>query len=311
MVDVYVAGLDLAAGKVGPAPARVAQRFIGSNRHPDWSPDGRQLAYVSRRSVLGVGPLGALLYIADVETGKRHEVPARFDRAMHPRWSPDGRSILLRATPSTREPGVYLVDPASGHSRLLVSGLPVRQAVWARDGKSIIMARHPEGTPAAGKPAQIISRDLETGTERELHREVAVGSPGDALLHDLDVSPDGRHLAFSASNGKDPKCLKVIPTAGGAARQVYCASTGITNFSGLSWSHDGKELIFVRASTPAARTQRELWAVAVAGGEPRKLSATMEGLQDPRLAPGGQRISYTAGSDSHEVWVMENFLPAR
>jgi Tol biopolymer transport system component len=61
----------------------------------------------------------------------------------------------------------------------------------------------------------------------------------------------------------------------------------------------------------------ELWVISAQGGEPRKLdlpksfqnSAMAVNLRQPSIHPDGRHIAYTAGRDTSEVWVMENFLP--
>ncbi len=56
MSDVYIAELDLVSGRVLAPPILATQRFAGSNSRPDWSSDGRQLAFLSHR---GPGEWGA------------------------------------------------------------------------------------------------------------------------------------------------------------------------------------------------------------------------------------------------------------
>ena len=47
-LDVYGANIDLDQGAIGE-PRLAVQSFRGLNSYPDWSPDGRYLAYVSGR----------------------------------------------------------------------------------------------------------------------------------------------------------------------------------------------------------------------------------------------------------------------
>jgi hypothetical protein len=35
----------------------------------------------------------------------------------------------------------------------------------------------------------------------------------------------------------------------------------------------------------------------------------MAALREPRVAADGKRVAFTAGRNTYEVWVMENFLP--
>ena len=53
IMDVYVAALDPADGKVLGSPRNPARTFLGSNSSPDWFPDGRSLVFASRREMFG------------------------------------------------------------------------------------------------------------------------------------------------------------------------------------------------------------------------------------------------------------------
>jgi Tol biopolymer transport system component len=314
-VDVYTASLDFESGKVLAPPARAAQRFIGSNQWSDWSPDGRQLAYISGRGFHSTAVQGRVLCITDVETGKQRDVPLPLENLQWPRWSPDGRSILVRAQDREKGAGFYRVDAQTGQATLLAQN--ARIAVWSADGKSILLTRFPEGVPKDGdRIGQIISREAKTGAEKELYREATKVNTGDALIHDLAVSPDGRNLAFTVLNGQEPKCIKIVPTAGGEARVIYRVPKDdpIPEFTGLAWTSDGRELLCVKPkrgeASRAIPGERELWAIPVQGGPPRRLGLSGLGLRNPRVAPDGKRIAFTAGANTFEVWVMENFLPA-
>ena len=314
-VDVYTASLDLETGKVLVPPARAAQRFIGSNQWPDWSPDARQLAYVSGRGTHSTAVQFRVLCITDLETGKQRDVPLPLENLQWPRWSPDGRSILIRAQDREQRTGFYRVDLQTSRASLVAQGSQI--AVWSADGKSILLTRFPEGVPKDGdRIGQVISKEVETGAEKELYREATRTNTGDALIHDLAVSPDGRQLAFTVTNGREPKCIKIVPTAGGAAREIYRTSKDdpIPGFSGLAWTPDGRELLCVKPKRGEAGItmpeERELWAIPVQGGPPRRLGLSMSRLRELRMAPNGKRLAFTAGANTFEVWVMENFLPA-
>jgi Tol biopolymer transport system component len=46
--DIYVVPFDFSAGKLLAPASAVTTQFMGSNRTPDWSPDGKYLAYVTQ-----------------------------------------------------------------------------------------------------------------------------------------------------------------------------------------------------------------------------------------------------------------------
>jgi len=112
MSDVYIAELDLATGKLISAPSAATQRFVGSNSKPDWSPDGRQLLFLSKR---GAGYWGAkALCVRSTESGQVRELASKLDRVPLARWSPDARFLLVLAEHPTDGFGLFRIDVQTG-----------------------------------------------------------------------------------------------------------------------------------------------------------------------------------------------------
>ncbi len=51
--DIEIASFDFGTGQFLSKPVRPIQGFVGVHRQPDWSPDGKYLAYVSQRAAAG------------------------------------------------------------------------------------------------------------------------------------------------------------------------------------------------------------------------------------------------------------------
>jgi Tol biopolymer transport system component/DNA-binding winged helix-turn-helix (wHTH) protein len=118
---------------------------------PRFSPNGKQLAFVSKRS-------GSYeLWLADAEGGKETQLTNLGARVLgYPRWSPDGRQIAFHARiPS--EPQVYVLDVAGGVPHQVTTSVPGSGAPsWSSDGKSLYITKIVPGhwlvnkVPAAG-----------------------------------------------------------------------------------------------------------------------------------------------------------------
>src|SRR5204863_10214606 len=52
--DIQLASFDFAQGRFLSPPVSAVQTFVGTNRQPNWSPDGKYLAYLSRDLVVGI-----------------------------------------------------------------------------------------------------------------------------------------------------------------------------------------------------------------------------------------------------------------
>ena len=310
MTDVYVAALELATGKLLAPPRRATQAFVGANTSPDWSPDGKYLAYVSQRGRAPFGLGSHIIAIRSVETGQERELSPKVNPRPNYgtlRWSPDGRSLLVLGRDKKGRQGLYQLDADTGAVTPVVQVEPgdyVHQAVWSRDGRAIFYTRHDSST----KSSLILVHDLATGREKELYRAVIPGLIGGGLA----VSPNGKQLAFiTGDQATRSQALKVMPAAGGETRDLLRAQEPevIAWQGGLAWTPDGREVLFGMHSTSLEEQTVELWRISAEGGEPEKLELAMENLRGLRFHPDGQRIVFTAGQRKAEVWVMENFLP--
>src|SRR4029078_5042088 len=66
----------------------------GQGRQPDWSPDGRWLAFASGRG----DPAGHhAVFVVDPEGGNLTQLTDHSVNAQHPVWSPDGKWLVFSA----------------------------------------------------------------------------------------------------------------------------------------------------------------------------------------------------------------------
>jgi len=301
--DAYVASLDPATGKVLEPPKPVSKLLVNVNRSPDWSPDGRQLAFLSRVDTENHGVEMRVVTIQSAETGEERQfgVP-KLGYLDWLRWSPDGRSFLVGGSDTNNNfGGLYQVDAESGQVTALVQGAfaPPRgfQGVWSRDGKAVFYLHE----DMRQTYTSMRFRNLENGQEQILHQTAPHWRH-----NNLALSPDGRFLAFGLSDGNrtQAKVLLVIPAPGGEAREVL--KLNHESLSGVAWTRDGSHLLFSRAG----KGKPELCRIPARGGEPRSLGLAANENARVSFHPDGRRIAYTAGETSTEVWVMEDFLPA-
>ena len=307
--NIYIAELDPETGEILAPPKRAITRFEGHNQTPDYSPDGKYLAYISRRFPLTIFPGstngGNVLCIKSLETGKEREILPALNRFGWPRWSPDGRSVLVVDWNPNNQMGIYQIDTQTGNVTPVVPtedrGLFAHE--WSRDGKTIFYGRRDR----KAKIYQILVRDLESGTEKQLYRS------DDPL--NISLSPDGQWLALLIGSKKKP-CLKIMPAAGGEPRELcrFEEEEGIKlGIVGavITWTADGKYILFAMKNTKKDDPKWELCRIPAEGGEPEKLGLEMSGsFFNLSVHPDGRHIAFSSlEQSSAEIWVMENFLP--
>lgn len=328
--DIQTAAFDFAKGQFLSTPTSVVQTFVGANNFPAWSPDGKYLAFLSRRGIMAQGTWSTVITILSLGTGQLRELRPQLNiHSSGPglRWSPDGLSLAIRATDSKGRQGVFRINTATGEATsvaLSSEGEALLGAIWAPDGKRMYYSRR----NWAGQFTVLVERDLSSGSEKEVIRK----SGGTPYWIDRDLSPDGKYFAAvdgdwfagpPASPGRTRKWnVVLIPASGGEPKELM---RGESQGAGvLMWAPDSRS-IFVysikdKGWWQGARTDdREVWRVAIDGTEPQKLDLNVNflgplGNSDQQLHahPDGKRVVFAAAEPAkpEEVWALENFLPA-
>jgi Tol biopolymer transport system component len=301
--NVYEVGIDPRTGKISSPARKAALLYEGHNAYPDYSPDGKQLAYISSPS-LPAGRIRRTLNILSLETGQIRELNPNLVAFGYPRWAPDGRTISVEGIdPESRIGGIYRVDVQTAAVMPIVQvkkGTEVFSHRWSRDGKFIYFTFGERG----GKTAPVFVHNLETGQEEQLS-----GSPSDA--DDIDISRDGKWLVLMNREGK--KTIKIIPTSGGEPREIYGFEQVGNRIMTPAWSTDGRYIYFTKLQESLSLgAMQDLYRVSIDGGEPQKLDLAMGQIRHLTVHPDGQRIAFSsmgANPEQSQVWVMENFLP--
>jgi Tol biopolymer transport system component/beta-lactamase regulating signal transducer with metallopeptidase domain len=291
--DIYTARLDPKTGKVLSPPKKTILRFEGNNITPDYSPDGKYLAYVSHRG------RHQILCIHSLETGQEREFPSKLRRILGPKWSPDGNSILIAGMDyNINRYGNYQVDPKTGiFTPVLLPSKDFKfnSHEWSQDGESYFLGRN----SIKDKYSQIMLREIKSGKEEEIYHTDGLES------FRLACSPDGKWLAFI--NLRNNRAIKIIPSAGGEPRELYRCEPKKEQLMNFRWTVDGKYILFVKRIIGQA--EFNLWRIPVEGGEPQKIDLGINTL-GLSVHPDGQHIALgTRENQPSEVWVMKNFLP--
>lgn len=305
--DVYAVKLDPVTGKVLGPPEKIIDRFEGFNFMPSYSPDGKYLAYCSWR---GRGPSlthGNVLCIHSMETGEDREFSKELRNLgvtsiSRPCWAPDSKSIVIYgyAKPAGGHGGIYVVDLQTGAvTEVLYSGNDVRvaHAEWSSDGRSIIFYRFNKKHSLC----HLVTRNLETGSEKTLHELPESANP------DLAVSPDFQRSCILTKN-RGQRVFWIVKAAGGELQKLHEFNER-NRPAWFTWAADSRYILFTRKDEAVGW---QLWRLSIDAGEPELLGlAESSYIAHPSAHPDGKRIVFSRGPlGGAEIWVMENLLPS-
>ena len=204
---------------------------------PTWSPDGRQIAYVSFEKKR------AQIFTASVETGQRRLITDFTGINGAPSWSPDGRQLAVVLSKGGN-PKIYTIDMASGRLTQVTFGDAIdTEPRYSPDGRAILFTSGRGGSPQIYRLSLsdgAISRITYTGNYNArasytfnqkyvvmLHREdrqfnIGVQDVGSGRITPLtssqmdespSVSPNGR-LVLYATHYQDKGVLSMVTIDG-------------------------------------------------------------------------------------------------
>ena len=297
MMDVYTVPIDFKQGKPVGEPERVAERFVGANRAPAWSPDGKYLAYNSLRALPASGT--PTFVIRSVETGEERDLAVDLQYFPRPRWAPDGRSLILPSRGQRTGPAIFRLAVDNGKLTMLVprqEDTVYLSPQLTPDGKTLLYTAQ----DSRERHATIRARNLENGEERQIYQN-------EATWPRFELSPAADRVAIIEQDRKTQSMvLRLLPVEGGTPREILRLQ--FPEFMGNLpvWTADGKCVLVWKA---VSNRGAELWSVPVDGSPPQGLGVRSKNHTAVSLHPDGHQLAYTAGGGYGEIWVMENFLP--
>jgi len=212
----------------GSASAKLLFYARGSSRALQWSPDGKKLAFASRRTTHS--------FIGVFEQGKKniHWVAPSFFKDDFPNWSPDGASLAFVRQPATGGEIDSITAKKHRPWAIMVSNLNTNhiQQIW--EAPQTLQASVPawQGGINLNWPTeqQLVFLSYQDGWPH-LYSIAPSGknfkqiTKGNFSVDQISFSSDGKQIAFAANTGKekqdlDRKHIGVVQVDGSAFRML-------------------------------------------------------------------------------------------
>lgn len=235
-----------------------------------------QVVYVE---TLGVRLNG--LYIQDVATGQRRQLPAQDGYVNSPSWSPDGERVAYSYTDEDGFSHLYVVDAddRDAEPRQITSGEVVDDNPrWSPDGDRIVFASIRDGD----YDWRLFVIDVSSGE---------VSGVGSTDGHSMfpDWSADGRFIVYSNRAGEEYK-LRLLDLETGEDRQLT-EGPGEDLYARFGPAERG-EILY---SSDVDGGTWQLWVYDLVTGEAARLIGSDSMDQYGAWSPDGEHVVFSAG----------------
>ena len=270
------AALQNTPSPVIKVPLMLAPSLNGDQLSPTWSPDGRQIVFVSET----VETSQRSLYSVDLVSGELSRITNQTTNDILPQFSPNGSRILFisqwinqgaEKIPST----IMLLNSGSGAINQLTNATDyIYEATWSPDGSRIAYVS-------------------DKGGKDRLWVMNADGSNPILLTPDLNGirnaawSPDGKHIKVTEwLDGGAYAEIHAIDSGTGSDRRVTDPGDNVNQ---AVWSPDSLSLYCLSGSS--------IFTVSLDGSRRKTILSLPTAINDYSLSPDGGHIAYSMGTD--------------
>ena len=268
---------------------------------PQISPDGRWVTFTVQTVDVAANKKPSQIWIAPLAGGTPRQITHDGEANQRARWSPDSKRIAY-ISDRTGSSQIWLMDTDGGDARQATNlSTEAGGVLFSPDGKNLLFTS--DVYPECGADEACNKKNLDAEKNNKVKARIYT-----ELLY--------RH--WTAWQAKRRSHLLVVGATGGAPRDLTPGTRDVPPFSlggadDYDISPDGQEVLYSMNAdpVPAISTNTDVYAVSIAGGQPRKITNTPGADTNPRYSPDGKYIAWRAQlragyeSDRFRLLVLE------
>mgnify|MGYP001035808320 CR=1 FL=1 len=276
------------------------------NYSPNFSPDGKQIAFSSYRSD------NSEVYIMDLDGRIRQRVTFTTDfNESAPVFLHDNKYILYIREPKTSRQ-ITITLQGSGSSRIY-AGLNISH-IFSKKVQELLPIGHGVRAPSVSPDRKRILYETKSGNNLELYeidltnvdldnispktipaRQITKNAADDG---NPAFYPDQKKIVFSSSRQEQPH--QIYTTDINGANETHLNSNPYDCYSPIV-SPDGKQIVFVSAR----HGDIEIFSMNVDGTNDHQVTNGIGASIQPAFSPDGSKIAFVSDrSDSFQVYLM-------
>jgi Tol biopolymer transport system component len=232
----------------GSSEHRILGDLPGMQRHPDFSRDGRRLAFDNLPSEDSVDSVWVAAADGSGARMLKPDCPSRNACLgfWEPAWSPDGGrlAVVIEEGPTDggvpNNFGIAIVDVATGHSSLVVETPATDGQLqfprWSADGKRLLFWRESD------QPTVWVTGVNGKGSRRLTAPALLAGEP--------DWSPDGKTIVFDTRPllhfDSGPSDLYLVAPDGSGLRKITDSAAAAARYTQPKWTPNSRAILYTR-----------------------------------------------------------------
>ena len=251
----------------------------------DWSPDGKQIAFVSNISGRNN------LWLVPADGGWPTQLTVSDQRQAAPAWSPDGKWIAYQSDYDGDEQwDIFIVSPRTGQVVNLTNTREIAEEnpTWSPDGRYLAYLVKP-------KASSVFEVDIFDMVMRKV-QHLTSDTAKDKMNMGSVWSKDGTRIAYTQHQAKGTDSNILVAEVATGRSTLLTEHEGEQLYAVDDFSPDGKKLLI---TSNAANGYENVGLLDIASRKITWLTRERWEISGGEFSPDGKRVTWTANIDGN------------